>query len=127
MKTIKFSATIGVVSGYGGPAILEQAAKISPDAMGIAWQKAAAQVMEQSGVYVSATINSSKALYHTDWGCPEGGEPTYTISGSLNPKFGEPTAWKQAVIDCIKTVKAGFKQLTVTIEFNEVDQVYLDD
>ena len=127
MKTMKFVAVIGLVAGYGGEEILVEAAKVDSNAMGVAWQEAAKAVMEESGVYVSATLNESKALYHTDWGCPIGGEPTYSISGSLNPRFGEPEAWKQAVLETVKRVKNAFRQSTVTVEFFEVDQVYLED
>ncbi|MBO5178748.1 MAG: hypothetical protein J6B87_00150 [Clostridia bacterium] len=126
MKTIKFEAVVGIVAGYAGEAMLAEAAKIDPNAMGKAWQDAAQDVMEKTGVYVSATINTSKALYATAWGCPVGGEPTYTISGSLNPRFGEASAWKEAVLAVIRRVKEVFNQSTVTVEFWEVDQEYLE-
>ena len=125
-KTIKFSATIGIVAGYSGNKMLRAAKKVAPDAMAKAWQKAAAEVQQDTGVYVSAVIYDTWALYHTDWGCPHGGEPTHTIEGSLNPKFGEETSWREAVIAVVKKVKEAFKQSTVTVVFSEVDQEYLD-
>ena len=125
VKTVEFTATIGIVAGYGGEQILIEAAKVDSKAMAIAWQEAAAQVMAKTGVYVSATINSSAALYHTDWGCPIGGEPTYTVCGSLNPQFGEEKAWKEAVLQVVELVKQRFNQSTVTVNFREVTQVYL--
>lgn len=126
MKTLKFEAVVGIVAGYSGEAMLAEADKVSTYAMGTVWQNVAIDVMENTGIYVSATINESKAVYATAWGCPVGGEPTYTISGSLNPRFGEASAWKEAVLTVIRRVKEIFNQSTVTVEFWEVDQEYLE-
>lgn len=125
-RTEKFSATIGVISGYGGNQMLEEAKKYSVFDMGEAWQKAAAEVMNKTGIYVSGNINSSYSVYHTDWGCPVGGEPTYTITGSRNAEFC-PNAekWVEAVTMTTALVKEHFKQSTVTLEFSLVDQLYL--
>ena len=126
MKTTKFTATIGVVSGYAGEAAIEAAKAYSMRDMGAAWQKAAAEVMASTGIYVSAVINTSAALYHTDWGCPVGGEPTYTISGSRNAQFcSDDEAWRNEELKVVRIVKETFKQSTVTIEYESIEQEYL--
>ena len=51
-KVESFSATIGVVSGYGGDQMLEEAKKYSASDMGKAWQEAAATVMNKTGIYI---------------------------------------------------------------------------
>ena len=125
--TMKFSASIGIVAGYGGEEILTSAEKIPADAMAKAWQEVAAEVMKETGIYVSAIITPAKVLYHTDWGCPIGGEPVFELSGSLNPQFAERDAWMNAVEACVRKVKTKFGQSTVTVEFWEVQHLYITD
>lgn len=123
----KFSVTIGLVAGYTGNAMLE-AAKAAPD-MGAAWQKAAKAVFEKKGVYVSCVcIPHTRAIYSTDWGCPVGGEPTCTFEGSRNPQFcPDEGRWREAVLKVVGLVKKAYSQSTVTVEFSEVEQVYLTE
>ena len=44
------------------------------------FQGIAAQVYEETGVYVSAVVTPSRIVYHSDWGCPPEGEFSYTLS-----------------------------------------------
>lgn len=128
MNTTKFTVTIGIVSGYQGQECLQVADSIPKDAIGKAWQKAAAKVMEDTGIYVSATISQSKALYATDWGCPIGGEPTFTISGSRNPEFcKDDESWQEATLTVIRLVKDAFQQSTVAVEFQKASLLYIKD
>ena len=125
-KTIKFSIAIGVVAGYGHN---NEVGESAVDIVAKAWQKAAADYFATTGVYPSGVVTPGKVVYHTDWGCPAGGETVAVISGSANPQFTEDmAAWKEAVIAVAKAVKAELQQTTVSIEFQEVeDFVYLSD
>ena len=126
MKTDEFSATIGVVSGYIGEERLKEFKKIDRLELAKVWQKEAKKEMEASGVYVSAVINYSQSLYSTDWGCPIGGEPTYTLEGSRNPQFCKDSElWKNSVRNIVKAVKNHFNQSTVTLNFRTVEQEYI--
>lgn len=127
MKSVKFVSVIGVVAGYSGNDMLLKAQEVAPDAMSKAWQQAAKEVFDDTGIYVSSNVTPSKTVYHEEWGCPIGGEPTFMIEGCLNPQFGEVEPWKEAVVKCVKKVKKAFGQSTVTVEFSEIDHVYLTD
>ena len=126
MATVKFSATIGVVAGYGHE---NEVAKPADAIVAEAWQKAAAAVFADTGIYISAVVEPSKVVYHTDWGCPVGGEVAATVSSTANPAFVQDlAAWKKAVLSVVKLVKSELQQSTVAVEFASVDDfVYLAD
>ena len=126
MATVKFFATIGVVAGYGHE---NEVAKPADTIVAEAWQKAAAAVFADTGIYVSAVVEPSRVVYHTDWGCPVGGEVAATASGTANPAFIQDLAdWKKAVLSVIKLIKSELQQSTVAVEFVTVDDfVYLTD
>ncbi len=126
MKTIKFSMEMGVVSGYGHNNA--DAANITIDTIGQYWQEEAGKVFAACGTYISAVISgANRTVYHTDWGCPIGGEVTFAISGSANPNFvTDMNAWKDAVLSVAKAMKSRLQQSTVTVEFVEVEIEYLN-
>ena len=128
IKTNEFNAVIGVIVGYTGEECLKEFNKLTGNELAIAWQEEALKEMNNSGIYVSAVINESKSLYNTEWGCPIGGEPTYTLEGSRNPRFCDKTEeeWKDAVRRVVKAVKGRFNQSTVTLNFREVEQEYMN-
>ena len=104
---------------------LAKTSEIDLNAIGIAWQEAATQVMNELGVYVNATILVSRTIYNSDLNCPVGGEATYTICGSLYLSYDKVPVWKNAVIHDFKLIKDEFKQTTITVIFREVTQVCL--
>ena len=126
MKTDEFSATIGVIAGYTCEECLKEFKKIGRLELAKVWQEEAKKEMETSGIYVSAVINYSHSLYAIEWGCPAGGEPTYTLEGSRNPEFCKDSElWKNSVRNIVKAVKEKFKQSTVTLNFRTVEQEYI--
>ena len=128
MRTNEFNAVIGVISGYQGEECLKQFSQMKGNELAIAWQEEALKEMNYSGIYVSTIINESKSLYNTEWGCPIGGEPTYTLEGSRNPQFcKDEEEWKDAVRRVVKAVKGRFNQTTVTLNFREIEQEYIID
>ena len=67
------------------------------------------------------------SLYKADWGCPEGGEMTYTLSAIRNPKFNDTSfEWKRCCRGIVRKLKKELNQSTVTSEFSEVDIEYYE-
>lgn len=124
MKTMKFTATVGVVEGYHHK---NEGTNNALKVVSNLWQEIAKNVLDGCGVYVSAILSTSVTVYHTDWGCPVGGEETVTLVGEANPAFTvDMTAWKEAVIAIVKELKVALKQSTIVVTFSEVDEfVYL--
>lgn len=134
VKTISFSATLGINPGYGHSNQKVSAMEI----VGKAWQEAAAQTFQetggykkdaqgrQKGVYVGAVISDSKTVYHTDWGCPKGGEQTALITGECNPEYTSIEAYKAAVVATLERCAKKLEQSTTQVRFAEVDLAYLD-
>ncbi|ACA57346.1 conserved hypothetical protein (plasmid) [Clostridium botulinum A3 str. Loch Maree] len=122
-KTIKFEIVTGINEGY----FHKNKNKDGVQVVGEVWQKIALEVFKDRGIYISSVINSSKTVYNTEWGCPEGGEDTVTITSTANPEFVQSLEqWKEAVIEIAKNLKNGLKQSTMTVEFKEIsDFIYL--
>ncbi len=132
-RTVKFFASLGVVAGYGhNNAPKNWWIKIfchrtpAESIAGKAWQTAAAAVMAASGTYVGAVITAARTVYHTDWGCPVGGETTVLITGECNPEYTEMAAYKTAVIETLRQAALALGQSTTQLTFSEVEFEYLD-
>lgn len=121
-KTISFSATLGVNQGYGHANAEKSALQIVSEE----WQKAAAEVMASGGVYIGAVVKDSRTVYHTDWGCPVGGEVTAEISGTCNPEYTAVEAYKSAVIAVLEKCAKTLGQSTTQVVFTDGDFAYLD-
>ena len=121
MKSVEFEVSLGINAGYGHG----NENQFDSDRLGTAYQEEAAQVMAETGVYVSATMIDGKALYHTDWGCPVGGEVVAVFEGVLNPQFAKEGDWKAAVEILAARLKKRFRQTTVMVVFREVEISYL--
>lgn len=122
MKTLNFYATLGINQGYGHVNENNSTVQI----VGVEWQKAAAEIFSENGIYVGAVIKDSKTIYHTDWGCPKGGEATAEIFGTCNPNFTAVEEYKEAVIKCLRKCAIVLGQSTTQVVFMEGDFVYLD-
>jgi len=127
-KTLNFSATFGVVAGYGH-SNEDLTPALAQSIVAEKWQEAAAVIFTERNIYISSLVIPSKTVYHTDWGCPVGGEITAVVTGEANPEFTpDIAAWKEAVIAVVKLVKAELQQSTVSLTFSQVDDfVYLAD
>lgn len=125
MKTVRFNASLGVVAGYGhGNHELTELSALQ--IAGAAWQKAAAKVMSETGTYVGAVMAPARTVYHTDWGCPEGGEITVSITGECNPEYTKLEDYKSAVLEVLRETAISLGQSTTQLTFQEVDFHYLD-
>ena len=121
-KTISFIATLGINPGYGHSNQQVSASEI----VGRVWQDEAAQVFQECGVYVSAVVIDSKTVYHTDWGCPQGGEVTALITGDCNPQYTPIEEYKEAVLKVIERCARRLEQSTTQVRFSETELAYLD-
>ena len=118
--TFRWTLTLGLTPGYN-PEVKE---RVDLDAIGATYREIAQRVYESTGVYVSATVVESRALYARDWGCPPGGEPTATFSGSCNPAFAEPKAYRVALDEIVRALKERYRQETVLLEITPCETVY---
>ena len=118
--TFRWTLTLGVTPGYN----LDAQTPPDLNAIGASYQRIAQAVYASSGVYVSATLAESRALYSRDWGCPEGGELTVTFSGSCNLSFAEPDAYRAALEQVARALKAEFRQETALLELTPCETVY---
>ncbi len=124
MKSVKFFASLGVVSGYGHKNVTATSAV---NIAGKAWQKAAAEVATKNGgTYVGAVITPARVIYHIDWGCPVGGEIAVAITGECNPEYTKLAAYKAAVLTTLKRAALALGQKTTQLTFQEVEFEYLD-
>lgn len=119
MKTDKFQFTIGVIPGY-----FHNNEEINDDFIKIV-DKCARDVEELHDIYISFNIIHTITLYKSEWGCPDGGENTYTLSAIRNPKFNDDsTKWKSTCVAIVDKLKKELNQTTITGEFSEVDFLY---
>ncbi|MBM7691031.1 hypothetical protein JOC77_000434 [Peribacillus deserti] len=121
-KSLRAVIVLGVNKGHG-----ENRENHTLEKASSAWQELAAEMYQQTNIYVSAVAHKSKTVYHTEWGCPAGGEDTITFTSSVNYEYVKDiNAWKQTVIALTKKLKSRFEQETVTIEFEDISLIYLD-
>lgn len=122
MKTLSFIIVTGVNKGY----FHSNEQQITEKQIGELWQEIALKQFNKSTLYISTVIQKSNTVYNMDWGCPKGGEDTFNIVGTANPEFiTDINKWKDIVIECANELKSKLEQSTMTIEFKEVDLLYL--
>lgn len=119
MKSKKFQATIGINPGYfhNNEKYVDFEHLLS---------HASDLIQEETGIYVSWIVYPSKTIYKTEWGCPDGGEVTYSIESTANPNFApDMDLWIDSATRIIKYLMKELEQSTITITINEVDFIYL--
>jgi hypothetical protein len=87
----------------------------------------ARKVFEKTGVYVSAVITMSRVVYHEDWGCPETGEYSFTLTGSCNPAFADLDKYLPALRELAECLKEEWKQTTLLLEITPASVIYMRD
>ena len=119
-NSVKWMCTVGVNSGYN----LEDQQKMPVEQLTSLYLKIADDVMQQTGVYISAVVAKSRTLYSPAWGCPESGEFSYTLSGSCNPEFAKKEEYLSALEVVVKKLKTELKQSTLLLEIVPVHLQY---
>ena len=118
-KTDKFQFTIGVTEGY-----FHNNENANIDFIKLV-DKCARETENIFGIYISFNIVPTITLYKSEWGCPDGGEKTYTLSAIRNPMFNDNSyMWKLCCTNVAIRLKMALNQTTVTGEFSEVDIEY---
>lgn len=123
MESFHWSMTIGTSPGYS----TKRGAPPDLDTIGTRYQEIAAAIEDETGVYISAVLTPSRALYRTDWGCPAGGEETVTFSGSHHPAFSKAPEYKAALQELAARMKDAFRQSTILLEVWPDEITYLSD
>ncbi|MCR5722453.1 MAG: hypothetical protein K6G72_08940 [Lachnospiraceae bacterium] len=119
-KACKWTITVGVNSGYD----LDRQQVLKMEEVISRYKKVAEIVETSTGVYISAVINESRTIYKDEWGCPKGGEYTYTLSGCSNPFFSDEKEYKEALISLTKELRKEFGQTTVLLEVSSAEVYY---
>ena len=121
MQTEKFEIILGVVPGY-----FHDNESESDEAFGEKLQDVQASVYKDTGSYISVVWRPAMVSYHIEWGCPNGGEKVYQITGTRNPEFAQDANVYRKVTELFaKRLMDEFCQSTLTLEWQEVDLTYL--
>lgn len=90
-------------------------------------QNIAEEYFKHSNVYISFVIHESVTTYRTEWGCPDGGETTFTLETSPDPEFyttdESKSEYTQHAIKLIKMIAISLKQSTVRIEILDSSKI----
>lgn len=125
-KTLKGTFVFGVNAGYFHNNDNDTDVNLSEVAEVV--KSLAAGLMKESGIYISGSLQPTRVLYASEWGCPEGGEQCYEFVATANPAFvADMATWQDAFVALAKAVKTSFKQSTVMIDFVEAQCLYLAD
>ena len=119
-ESVKWFISLGVNSGYE----LENQQLISVEEVVTRYQKVAEHVEKTHGIYFSAVISQSRTIYKKEWGCPEGGEYTYTLSGSCNPVFSDVKKYKETLSVLVSELRKEFRQSTLLLEVIPAEVYY---
>ena len=111
-NTIKWSMMIGTNSGYQ---LSEQKAMPENEFADI-FRAVAEDVYAETGVYISAVMNATRALYRSEWGCPDGGEFSYTLTGCCNPLYVSTDDYLNALEKVVKRMKIRLCQTALYVE-----------
>lgn len=120
MKAKKMVANIGINPGYGHDN------KGEDKDFNKIYLQIAGEVFASCGIYISAVSKETRTLYNKEWGCPEDGEVTFEITSTANPEFvADIKAWQDACLKVITLLKDALGQSTVTVEFFDVELLYI--
>ena len=119
-NSLKWTITIGIAPGYR---IVEQE-RMSEKEFTQKYRSIALEVEEETGIYISCTFYNSRTVYKTEWGCPEDGEFTYTLTGSCNREFSDPEKYGNALKLLAEKLKKSFVQSTILLEMVPMEDVY---
>lgn len=123
-KTLKGTFVFGVNAGY----FHNNDTDVNLSEVAEVVKSLAAELMKESGIYISGSLQPTRVLYASEWGCPEGGEQCYEFTSTANPAFvADMAAWQDAFVALAKATKVAFRQATVMVDFIEAQCLYLAD
>ena len=123
MRTKTIKATVGVNPGYSE----NNTKELNYNDFFTVLQYCCKMVKKDTGVDVSFIFQNGRACYDSEYGCPMGGEPVYTLETTMDPRVNTIATWEPAVMQVIAMLKEKLIQtnITVTGSYNEV--TYLSD
>lgn len=105
-NSVKWSMMLGTTGGYD---LAEQNAMPESEFADL-FRAVAEEVYAETDVYISAVINASRALYRTEWGCPDGGEFSYTLTGCCNPRYVSVDDYPNALEEAVQPMKTRLRR-----------------
>ena len=111
-NTVKWSMMIGTNSGYQ----LAEQTEMPEEQFADLFRSIAEDVYGETGMYISAVMNRSRSLYREEWGCPAGGEFSFTLTGCCNPLYAAPEEYLKTLEEVVKRLKARLRQTAVYVE-----------
>ena len=124
MKSESFEIVMGVTAGY----FHNNEDQFKEVEFRADYQKIAGDLFNESGIYVSAVIATGDVVYHTDWGCPAGGEKVFIIKGERNPIFVEDAEkYRNVVEEITKKLISKYEQNTCSLTWKEVEFSYFQN
>ena len=111
-NTVKWSMMIGTNGGYE----LSQQQEMPESEFAELYRTIAEKVFQETGVYISAVMHRSRSLYRTEWGCPPGGEFSYTLTGCHNPLYSDINDYLHSLDLLTGKMKERLKQSAVYLE-----------
>lgn len=120
-KVPRITATLGVVPGYDNES---QGNTPSENIVLTRIQRISEEYFKETGRYCSFVVFPTKTIYRYEWGCPKGGEITYTLQSTPDPERCT-TGYKcdEYIKDCknvILEIAKSFDQCTVRIDTETV-------
>jgi len=119
-NSIRWSCTVGINEGYD---LTSQKSMPLDDFVKI-YMDIAIEIFEETGTYISAVVTPSRTIYNSDWGCPQEGEFSYTISGFCNPEFSTEEEFRMALNAMICKLKERLNQCTALLEILPTELIY---
>ena len=120
-KVPRIVATFGVQPGYNNKSQKDVPAEVT---VMMRIQKISEEYFKETGRYCSFVVFPTQTIYRCEWGCPPGGEMTYTIQSTPDPeRCVTEYNRNQYVKDCkniILEIAKSFDQCTVRIEIDTV-------
>ena len=124
IQSIKYEVVIGIPEDEFVHGRLES----NIDKIYESWKKYAKEFFDNNDIYVSAIAIPGKALYHSHWGCPKGGERVISFNCTANPEFiKDYDKYEEGVLYITKKLKKEFQQHTITITKIPSSVFYLTD
>lgn len=123
IESKKITATLGVVSGYfhsnNADDIYLSVTTIIQEASELYAQ------LHPELPYISMVATPSVTTYRKEWGCPDGGELTFTISSVANPTFvTDLKEWEDTARGVFMLIQRQLKQSTMLIEVQSTSVDY---
>ena len=122
MRTISFRTELGINKGFDSEKNHIHSVTITE--LCELLQQLQNEVENETGIYVSTVVSGpNRSVYRKEWGCPDGGEVTYTIHAvsdsrlQMKSEQWEGLDWKKAALTLAEKIRSYYEQEYLTVEF----------